>query len=424
MKRAVAILLAAVLFCGIAPMMASAKGNDITEAFTDPAFRAVVQELVGKDVILDTDVAGIEELYIWYLGIESLAGLEFFTGLTILECYGNELTQLPDLPAGLIYLNCGFNQLTALPKLPAGLEVLWCNYNRLTGLDVTGLPLRELVCDHNYMGGSKPAVKGFTGTWDNLFFCFEPQLGTPDGKVPLLLPFNGNTIYISPWLNELIGNGFTSLIYNDVFYFLFNAYAARACGNFGVLSRFNARKHLEHNRGFDEELYDGDERIYIDNQNGEPIASMQYGLHDMRYNGCEMIAVYNALLALEQPKDLSRIVYDFERRGAVWLEAEFGTKISQHVAYLRKEGLRVKEYRDAKAADKARRDGDVFILTYSWRTTGSRGWNIGIHTIMVRQVDGRLEAFNNGGGWREEYDSFEEFLRLNGAYLGCCRVSA
>jgi len=213
-----------------------------------------------------------------------------------------------------------------------------------------------------------------------------------------------------------------ALIDNDTFYCLFNMYAINARCNLGVLSRFNAQRHFAHNKGFDQYLYDNDERTFIDNQRGEPVASMLYGTHNIWYNGCELIAVYNALLALDQPKDLSAIVRDFESAGAVWLEAEFGTKIAQYAAYLRKQGLTVKEYREAKALDEDRQDGDVFVITYSWRSTGNQGWNIGIHTIMVKQVNGQLEAYNNG--WARWYDSFEQLLSLNGAYLRGYRVSA
>jgi hypothetical protein len=225
-------------------------------------------------------------------------------------------------------------------------------------------------------------------------------------------------------LQEYLQQYDTFVVNNDFFYSLFGAYAVRAKSNLGILSRINAQKHLEHNKAFDQELYVNGKRAFIDDQRSEPIVSMRYGTRNMWYNGCELIAVYNALLALGRPKDLSEIVYRFESAGAVWMEAEFGTKIAQYKAYLRKQGLDVKEFREAKSLDEVRQDGDVFIITYSWKNAGSSGWDIGIHTIMAKQVGGQVEAHNNGGGL-QLYDSFEQLLlSCHGYYLLGYQVSA
>jgi len=153
--------------------LTASAATDITADFTDPAFRAAVQELIGKEQILDTDVAGITELHETHArGIKSLAGLEYFISLEelycgvnlltelpatlpaklkILYCQTNLLTELPALPSGLTALNCGENQLTALPVLPSGLLNLYCGQNRLTALDISGLSLYRLRCSMNYM---------------------------------------------------------------------------------------------------------------------------------------------------------------------------------------------------------------------------------------------------------------------------------
>ena len=210
--RLFAILLAALLLCGLLPLTVSAEGVDITDKFTDPAFRAAVQELIGKDVILDTDVAGITKLYLngFYNetvkeagGIENLAGLEYFpvleylncgtnhltalpalpVNLIELTCYRNQLTALPTLPSGLLTLACGENRLTVLPTLPTGLKTLECfdnqltalptlpssltyldcAFNQLTSLDLTGLQLKHFACVYNNMA-SRHAIKGYSGS--------------------------------------------------------------------------------------------------------------------------------------------------------------------------------------------------------------------------------------------------------------------
>ena len=226
--RALAIALTAALLCALLPMLAGAEepagelAVDITQDFTDPKFRARVYVLLGRadtEAIYGSDVAEIEELWVGTRGIESLAGLQHFTGLRILGCYANELTALPALPAGLEELYCANNRLAALPALPAGLthlsvhdnlltelpalpeglEILWCGgnlltalprlpstltrlyceKNQLTGVDISGLPdLEYIECTYNEMVGVTD-IGGFLGKltmlFDNKAFRFYPQ---------------------------------------------------------------------------------------------------------------------------------------------------------------------------------------------------------------------------------------------------------
>jgi len=219
--RALAVLLASALLCALLPMMASAAEN-IAPDFTDAKFRARIYVLLDRadtEPIQAADLAQIEELWVGTRGIQSLAGLEHFTGLRILGCYANELTALPALPAGLEELYCANNKLTALPEplpaglthlsvsgnlftslpaLPTGLKILWCSNNRLTalpklpatlerlycennllrGIDARGAPLEYLECKNNEMVGVTD-IRGFAGKlpllFDNKAFRFYPQ---------------------------------------------------------------------------------------------------------------------------------------------------------------------------------------------------------------------------------------------------------
>ena len=221
--RVFAALLAVLLLCGVLPLMVNAAGPvDITDKFTDPAFRAAVQELIGKEVILDTDVAGITELQtpggLMIPGsIKSLAGLEYFTslkslvcisnpitalptlpasieklwfwdthlsvlsalpsGLKELICLHNQLTSLPALPSNLEHLNCSENQLASLPALPSTLTVLYCASNRLASIDVTGLSLKLFDCRYNDMTSASDVI-GFIGIWNSEDYHFYPQNST------------------------------------------------------------------------------------------------------------------------------------------------------------------------------------------------------------------------------------------------------
>ena len=69
--------------------------------------------------------------------------------LTVLYCNYNELTALPELPANLTYLSCVFNQLATLPELPASLAELFCGSNQLTTLPELPTSLTALICYNN-----------------------------------------------------------------------------------------------------------------------------------------------------------------------------------------------------------------------------------------------------------------------------------
>ena len=156
MKKLLSVLFALMLLCGGLAVGASAA-VDITGKFTDANFRAEVYRVIWKTApapILDTDVAGILTLDVSGKEIASLAGLEYFTGLT--------------------WLDCSRNKLKSLPSLPSGLSSLGCNNNLLESIDVTGRPISILRCGQNYMKRTSD-VKGFTGTWDGVICDFDPQ---------------------------------------------------------------------------------------------------------------------------------------------------------------------------------------------------------------------------------------------------------
>lgn len=138
-----------------------AEDEPIEAAFTDEVFLSVVRELVGKtgdEHIYRADVESITELVVDGYNryekkpiIESLNGIEYFTGLERLDCDRDELYELdlshnPNLKEVLCY----GNYLVALdvshnPKL----EFLDCSYNELESLDVTNCPeLRRLDCNY------------------------------------------------------------------------------------------------------------------------------------------------------------------------------------------------------------------------------------------------------------------------------------
>jgi uncharacterized repeat protein (TIGR01451 family) len=64
-------------------------------------------------------------------GISDLTGIEYFSGLQILNCSFNQLSFLPTLPPNLLNINCIANNLSSLPPLPNSLRTIQANGNPL-----------------------------------------------------------------------------------------------------------------------------------------------------------------------------------------------------------------------------------------------------------------------------------------------------
>jgi hypothetical protein len=166
---------------------------NITNAFTDDVFRAAVQQIIGKQVIMNTDVAHIQHLNLHYsdnhpnnglrglLGpntprMENVNGIEHFTALSDLDVGGNNMASLNvSSNTNLRWLRAWGNELTSinltnnrelrginldgnslttlnLSQNPH-LESVRVTYNNLTALDLTGKPrLNYVVAYHNNIG--------------------------------------------------------------------------------------------------------------------------------------------------------------------------------------------------------------------------------------------------------------------------------
>jgi Leucine-rich repeat (LRR) protein len=86
-----------------------------------------------------------------FASIQDLNGIQYFHSLSSLDCMGNNLVNLPVLPASLIILTCVSNQITSLPNLPNALIFLKCGKNLLTSLPILPNTLFLLECDSNLL---------------------------------------------------------------------------------------------------------------------------------------------------------------------------------------------------------------------------------------------------------------------------------
>ena len=175
------------------------------EYFPDENFRNVLKEQgIGNfyasiPYITREDVENTKVLDLWYIGINSLTGIQFFTALEDLDCGHNHLTALDvSKNTKLTKLYCYKNQLTALDvSNNTELERLNCSWNDLTSLDLSkNTKLNDLNCAYNEL--TTLDVSRNTGL--ETFYCNSNKISTLD------LSRNTNLIYL-----YCDGNRLTSL---------------------------------------------------------------------------------------------------------------------------------------------------------------------------------------------------------------------
>ena len=135
-----------------------------SRVFVDDAFVAAVENQCSWTKESDGRVkltaenreamAAVTNLNLTGKGLTDLSDIEWFTGLTTLNCSKNSLTEL-DVSncTALMMLDSSFNQLTALDvSANAALTYLDCSNNQLTELEVSNCTaLAELLCYSNQL---------------------------------------------------------------------------------------------------------------------------------------------------------------------------------------------------------------------------------------------------------------------------------
>ena len=229
------------------PLFSFGQENNLYH-ITDTNFLAFLQEVHPEVIVNDSlDVITatvLTSLHCPNREIENLDGLQYFTSLTDLSCYNNQLTVLPELPDGLTDLNCcinqltvlpelpdgltnlicGVNQLTVLPELPDGLTLLFCESNQLTvlpelpeTLNTIALDATEIECVQYYPEQLEEQLGGYPicieGCIDSSYYNFSDTVQVDDGTCyPFITGCTDSTAYNYP---ELIGDEFVDVNTTD-----------------------------------------------------------------------------------------------------------------------------------------------------------------------------------------------------------------
>ena len=139
--------------------------------------RITALHVSSKGLTGTLNVTALTSLFDFQCQKNNLTALSIANNVRYLICNYNHLTELDVSNRSQLYeVDCSNNNLTTLNVSNCiNLCMLDCRNNNLTTLDVTGLPLTDwLMVLQNYMT-STSAVVGFTGTWDDGNFVFDPQ---------------------------------------------------------------------------------------------------------------------------------------------------------------------------------------------------------------------------------------------------------
>lgn len=154
----------------------------------------------------------------------------------------------------------------------------------------------------------------------------------------------------------------------------------------------------------------------VNGQRLPPVAALPYGRYTMDYNGCEVIAAHNALLALGLPSTLGDAAAYFERHG-LFLGGYFGTHVLAIPDFFRDRGCGTEALFASRAAEfDAAFAGAAAAVFAFWNDP--RRLRAGVHTVaLLHGEPGGVEVCNLGGRDRQSvrFASLRELTEKTGA---------
>ena len=197
---------------------------------------------------------------------------------------------------------------------------------------------------------------------------------------------------IEAWMNHNLWKNLPSRIFK-----------ARILMPFPVITATSIEQHKIHNldilrNGTPQK--EGDNKViyntgaYIENQ--KEWGNVKFGTSDMAYSGCEIMATYNALVALGEPvseQTVADLIAKYESNGAV-LGGKFGSSPYAIEEYFRTHGYDVATTtsRDTAAINKIGKRSDT-IIVYAYNDKDDI--TAQIHTVSItKEKDGSYSVHN------------------------------
>lgn len=170
-----------------------------------------------------------------------------------------------------------------------------------------------------------------------------------------------------------------------------------------------AYSNYEHNRVF------GISGLIYD-QNNEYIRYLRYGIRQLWYNGCEIIAMYNAAYLLDRPLKIEDIILDMEFMGSM-LMGEWGTNPLVIGTYMRSKGFGASKI-SKESMNFCAINGTVFIISFF--NNGYNPFSM-IHTVtVVCNGINSFDVYNLDPGQNDvqSFKSVDEILSGGGWIVG------
>ena len=183
-----------------------------------------------------------------------------------------------------------------------------------------------------------------------------------------------------------------------------NAFVVGALRFFSLFSFISKKRRDKNNKVNVEAVQTGSytgKDGFIENQHA--MKQLCFGKTDMAYAGCEIIAVYNALLSLDCRKDLCELISIFEKRGSVF-GGRFGTSPYALYRYLMKTGMNVSFSFRRKDFQKLAEESRVFIITYY---NDAKDIMQQIHTICVTKDQNSVMYPHNAYCTKKDINTIE-----------------
>jgi hypothetical protein len=161
--------------------------------------------------------------------------------------------------------------------------------------------------------------------------------------------------------------------------------------------------------------YDAPFGTYIYGQAVCSVKDMKFRNSIIADMGCGPVAIYNALLALGQPKFLSDIIYELELNP--FMSGTTGTKLSGTYKYLSHHGFNhqmtfnVNTFASwARDSNDVPMEGRIFIIHYEYDKNCTSGEG---HIIMLKSdANGTYTTYNQSVFWEEEMSEVDLFNHI------------
>lgn len=175
-----------------------------------------------------------------------------------------------------------------------------------------------------------------------------------------------------------------------------------ACGRLRTKARRFRR--TEENLSHNTKVFSKSNNTLLHGQRTAPVCDMRYGTYPMSWNGCELIACYNAAVMLGKEIAFPQVVYEFELNCMHYLfpNGYWGTAPKKLWYFFEKHDMPYTALRDgqrfAKAARTSRPSCGIISFWNNERSTaklwGRDFFSGGLHTVAYRYKGGRFYVYN------------------------------